>query len=380
MNKTSSRRFVFLFFFLYSFTFGMIFPRIGDLQLQMGIGESILGLALSGLPIGVQIALLLADKILSILNFNLAVSLSISILGFFLLMASFSLEPWSFFVFLLFAGFAVGIVEVAVNIEADRVEYKIKKRIMNRSHSFWSLGFFSAGLVGAIFSQLKISPTLHFLFCFILGVLFVFYFSNKYNFAPIRPTINAKPSLFVVPSKKVLALVFFTLSAMLIEGAGIDWSVIFMRDIFNTPPFLNGTALFLGAGSQFLVRFYADNIVEKFGSKNVARLSIIAMFIGLTFVSFSNSPYLALFGFFIMGGGTAVLFPLAVSAAAKLTDKTAAANVASLAQISFVVFLIGPPFLGYIAEHYGIKISFMVCFPLLFVSWRFISSLDKKRN
>ena len=34
----------------------------------MGIGESILGLALSGLPIGVQIALLLADKILSILN------------------------------------------------------------------------------------------------------------------------------------------------------------------------------------------------------------------------------------------------------------------------------------------------------------------------
>ena len=45
------------------------------------------------------------------------------------------------------------------------------------------------------------------------------------------------------------------------------------------------------------------------------------MFIGLIFVSFSGSPYLALFGFFIMGGGTAVLFPLAVSAAAKFTLK-----------------------------------------------------------
>ena len=167
---------------------------------------------------------------------------------------------------------------------------------------------------------------------------------------------------------------------MLIEGASIDWSVIFMRDIFNTTPFANGMALFLGAASQFLVRFYADNIVEKFGSKNVARLSIIGMFIGLIFVSFSSSPYLALFGFFIMGGGTAVLFPLAVSAAAQFTDKTAAANVASLAQISFVIFLIGPPFLGYIAENYGIRISFMVCFPLLFLSWGFISSLDKKSN
>ena len=39
-----------------------------------------------------------------------------------------------------------------------------------------------------------------------------------------------------------------------------------------------------------------------------------------------------------MGGGTAVLFPLAVSAAAQFSDKTAAANVASLAQISFIVF------------------------------------------
>ena len=380
MNEISSRRFVFLFFFLYSFTFGMIFPRIGDLQIQMGVGESYLGLSLSGLPIGVQIALLLSDKILSTLNFNLAVSLSISILGFFLFMTSFSFEPVSFFIFLLFAGFAVGIVEVAVNIEADRVEYKIKKRIMNRSHSFWSLGFFSSGLLGAIFSQLKISPMHHFLFCFVLGVLLVCYFSKKYIVAPSRPTLNKKPSLFVVPSKKVLTLVFFTLSAMLIEGASIDWSVIFMRDIFNTTPFINGMALFLGAASQFVVRFYADNIVDKFGNKNVARLSITSMFIGLTFVSFSGSPYLALFGFFIMGGGTAVLFPLAVSAAAKFTDKTAAANVASLAQISFVVFLIGPPFLGYIAENYGIRISFLVCFPLLFLSWGYISSLDKRSN
>ena len=75
MNKIYSSRYVYLFFFLYSFTFGMIFPRIGDLQIQMGIGESYLGLALSGLPIGVQIALLFADKILSLFNFRIAVSI-----------------------------------------------------------------------------------------------------------------------------------------------------------------------------------------------------------------------------------------------------------------------------------------------------------------
>ena len=160
------------------------------MQIQMGIGESYLGLALSGLPIGVQIALLFADKILSLFNFKIAVSMSITILGFFLFLASFSYEPWSFFIFLLFAGIAVGIVEVAVNIEADRVEFKIRKKIMNRSHSFWSLGFFSAGLLGAVFSQLNVTPTFHFLFCFVLALLLVFYFTKKYEVAPIRPTLN----------------------------------------------------------------------------------------------------------------------------------------------------------------------------------------------
>ena len=126
--------------------------------------------------------------------------------------------------------------------------------------------------------------------------------------APVRPTLNEKPSLFVIPSKKIMALVFFTLSAMLIEGAGIDWSVIFMRDIFSTL-LINGMALFLGAAGQFIVRFNADNVVERIGSKNVAKLSISVMFLGLIFVSFSNFSYLVLFDF-LMGGGTALGFLL----------------------------------------------------------------------
>ena len=55
---------VYFSFFIYSFSIGSFFPRIGDLQLKMNIGESILGLALMGLPLGVQISLILADKLL----------------------------------------------------------------------------------------------------------------------------------------------------------------------------------------------------------------------------------------------------------------------------------------------------------------------------
>mgnify|MGYP005718499421 FL=1 len=56
----------------------------------------------------------------------------------------------------MFGGFAIGILEVAVNLEADRLENKLDTKIMNRSHSFWSLGFFASGITGALFSQIQI--------------------------------------------------------------------------------------------------------------------------------------------------------------------------------------------------------------------------------
>ena len=59
--------------------------------------------------------------------------------------------------------------------------------------------------------------------------------------------------------------------------------------------------------------------------------------------------------FALMGIGTSVIFPLAMSASAQLTDRPAPTNVASLAQISFVAFLLGPPLLGYIAEYFGVR-------------------------
>ena len=44
---------VFVSFFLYAFSLGTLFPRLGDLQTQMNIDKATLGFALIGLPLGV---------------------------------------------------------------------------------------------------------------------------------------------------------------------------------------------------------------------------------------------------------------------------------------------------------------------------------------
>ena len=372
------QRNIYFSFFIYSFCLGVFFPRIGDLQNQMGIGETTLGLTLLGPAIGVQISLLFADKIFSLLGFRLVMCLGVPILGLALVCSSLTFKPFIFFISLMLGGFAIGILEVAVNLEADRIEYKISKKIMNRSHSFWSLGFFCSGLTGALFSQMKVSPFVNFSLSLFLGTFLTILFCSKYIPADERPNSSVNNSLFVKPTKAVLALVVLTLSPMLLESASIDWSVIYMRDIFFTPPFINGLAIVMVALTQFSVRYYADQYVEIYGSEKVSKISVVAMLIGVISVCFSNSPYLSLVGFVFIGGGSAVIFPLAMSAAAQKIDRPAAINVASLAQISFLVFLLAPPILGFIAENFGIRISFGIGLPLVIVSWFFISSLKSK--
>ena len=136
-----SSRPVFVAFFLYAFALGTIFPRLGDLQLEIGLSESELGLSLIGLPIGVEPPLLAANRIVNYFTLAQIMIFGSSIITISYTAAALFNTPTLFFLTLLIAGLSVGPLEVAVNLEADRVEYGLERRIINRSHAFWSLGF-----------------------------------------------------------------------------------------------------------------------------------------------------------------------------------------------------------------------------------------------
>lgn len=376
---------VFLTFFIYSLMLGAILPRLGDLQVKMGIGESALGLSLLGFAIGTQIALMFAGPVLDKIGFRAALLICIPFIG--VAETAATLAPTAFVMFfcLLGAGLAIGTTEIIINLEADRTEHLIKKRIMNRSHAFWSFGFFAAGLAGSAAVGLKLDPTVHVFGVTVFVTIAIFLSLAKFTPAPARRTDAEKNAegpkpKFVRPTVPILFLVAFTLSAMLAEGASADWSVIFMRDSFQVSPFINSIAFSVGALSQAVTRFFADGFVEKYGPTRISQIMISILGLGLILVVTSPAPAVALAGFALVGMGSSSIFPLAMSAAAQRTDRPAATNVASLAQLSFIVFLIAPPLLGFIAEHFGIRTSFAICLPLVVLSWFTISSLTAQKS
>jgi MFS family permease len=356
-------------FFVYSFCMGSLPPRLPDLQRMMRIEEGALGFGLIGAAAGTLVSLSFFGPILEHIGYRRSILTLIPLLALLYAIASFAGGPLAFFLLLFPVGIVIGGIEIILNLEADRTEHMIGHRIMNRAHAFWSFGFFSAGIISALVAQSGLSPQIHLFLMVPLVIVGVALILGRFDPAPHRTgTSDETPPRFAVPTMAIMVLVAVTLSAMIMEGAGIDWAAIYMRDVFAVSPFLSGFAVALGAGAQAVTRFFADPFVERYSPTAVSRVLLGVLGVGVLLVFFAPSDWLALVGFALMGVGTSVIFPLAMSAAAQLTDRPAPTNVASLAQISFVAFLLGPPLLGYVAEHFGIRWSFGVGLPLVILS------------
>lgn len=370
---------VFASFAIYAFGLGQIFPRLPDVKAAMGIAEGMLGLALIGAPVGTLIALTLSAPLIARIGHRKMLLSLLPLLSVIYAIAIHATGPLMLFLLLIPAGLAIGTIEVIVNIEADRTEAAMGRRIMNRAHAFWSIGFFGAGIFGAAMAQFGVTPQSHLSGAVILVALATWLFMAEFQPAAKRgsDTHDTTP-LIARPSLAVMVLVGVTLSAMLLEGAAIDWSAIYMNTVFDTLPLMGGLAVATAALSQAIVRYFADSYVERFAPVGVARAMQALMALGVLLVFFAPTAGVALIGFGCIGAGTSVMFPLAMSAAAQRDDRPAAINVAALAQFSFVAFLLGPPLLGFVAEHLGLRWTFGLGLPLIIFSFILSGALASK--
>ena len=368
MTRTDRpERRVFAGFAINAVTMGSIFPRLAEVRDAMGVGEGTLGLGLIGVPVGTLVALTVATPLIERLGFRRTLLGAMPLVALSYALAVRATNPVAFFLLLVPAGLLLGCVEIVLNVETDRTEALIGRRIMNRAHSFWSMGFFATGLASAGLAQLGLSPRVHLMLVVPVVVVAVALLLGDYRPAPSR-AVETGLTRVARPTWPILVLVAVTLSAMLMEGAGLDWSAIYMTNLFGADSFVAGLAVALLAGSQAVTRYNSDRFVERHSPSLVARAQLAVLGLGLVLLMLSTTPALSLLSFVLVGSGTSAIFPLAMSAAAQRTDRSAAINVAALAQLSFVAFLLGPPLLGLAAERFGIRWVYGLGLPFVLLS------------
>lgn len=367
-------------FFLFAVTTGALMARLPDIQTHLGISEGQLGLTMIGMAIGSLISLTFGPPVVEKLGFRKTALLTV--LGPALLFATI---PWlpvapAMFAVLFVAGLLAGALEINLNVEIDRLEVQTGQRFMNRAHGFWSVGFFVTALFGAMIRQSGLSAGWHLGIVAIIVVLVAGFLLFSATEAPKPAKVEGQSHGFAFPNLGLLPLCLIGFAAFLVEGAGIDWSAIYMRNVFAVEPFIGGMGLTLFAFFMAAMRLSADPIVARFGPRNVAMVMLTAASLGALLVGTAPTATLALVGFALMGAGCSAVYPLAVSAAAQRTDRPAAVNVAAIGQVSFVVFFLAPPLLGFVAEFLGIRWSYLICLPLLLAGlWASSFALGTKK-
>ena len=374
---------VFACFFMFSLALGALLARLPDVQLNLGLDKAQLGLMLIGMAIGSMVSVTVGAQWVDRMGARLTAIVTVLGTAF-----CYALVPWlpnAVLVFgtLFVAGLLAGLLEINLNLEADRIEAQINKRVMNRAHGMWSLGFFVTALLAAGIRQAGVPVTVHTGGAFILVLVASLVLLPGMTNAP--PRADAKPHAegehrIALPNWGLLPLCIIGIAAFLVEGTGVDWSVIYMRDAFDVEPLIGGLSLTAFTGLMTIGRLFADPVVERFGPRAVATALLALAALGSLLIGVAPHPYVALAGFGMIGLGCSCVYPLAVSAAAQRTDRPSSVNVAALAQVSFVIFFLGPPLLGFVAEHFGIRISYLVVLPVIIAGLLLTPSLEPRRK
>lgn len=351
-------------FFIQAAAGGGMFARIPDFQVALGISEGVLGLVLLGQPVGALLTFLVAGRAIDrigtrplLLAAIPAIALSVGAMA---LAPAAAVLASAFFAY----GVSFAISNVAMNVEADRVEAAFGRRILNTCHGLWALGFLAAALVATAMRGSGVDQATH-LWLMVPPVLI----AALAVLMPLRPSpprahgTAARRKVLTVPTAQTLLLVGFGLAGVLIEVATRHWSVIFMRDSFSAPAWLETFALPAFLATMALGRLFADGWTERFGAPKIAAVATLISLGGVACVVFSPALWVALTGFGLMGLGVCVSFPLMLSAAARLGDRPAAENVAAVTMVMTIINLGTPAAMGLTAELYGIRASFALILP-----------------
>ncbi len=288
---------------------------------------------------------------------------SCTLLPLTLIFIAYANSIWTLVAAIIFFGAIHGGIDVAMNAWAAEVERKSKRPLMSSFHAMWSLGSGIGAGFGVLLTTHKFGVEAHFTIISVV-VLLITLSILAIPFQSETKQKNKDAPFISIPKGPLLAVAFITFFASLGEGAVADWSAIFLIDVASVE---EGTAA-LGFAAfsicMFSMRLMGDKIVSIIGPSKTARYSGLVALIGATILVTFESFIPLVIAFSLIGLGIAVIIPLAFSRAANDKNISQGTAIASIATLGYGGMLIGPLFVGFIADATSIKTSFLI-FPIL---------------
>lgn len=334
-------------------TWAIYIPTVKE---NLEIDKASLGIAIFFLSLGVFTIFPVAAKIINWLGVGKATWYGVLLGSLCALLPLLVSNYYMLMVALFLFGASNGLTDIAMNTLVTEIEKEDKQNFMSAAHGFFSLGGVIAGLGSFAIPWLE-SPALHMgiVVVLVLGINLLFY----KNYVHIKAAPIEKEPFSLKLFKPLLLIGLVSFMVMGGEGAIVDWSGLFLKEISLAPEVLIGMGFLAFSAMMTLGRFLGDSISAKIGSVKIVALGAAVAILGYLGV-LSTYTFVAIAGFALIGLGFSVIIPELFRIGGNVKGVESSQGVAFIAGTGYAGFLLAPPILGFLAESYSLKLTFIV--------------------
>jgi cyanate permease len=276
-------------------------------------------------------------------------------------------------------GVGTGSWDVSMNLEGAEVERELGRAVMPHFHAAFSLGTVGGALIGATTAAVDVGTPGHVLPVAVAAWAVTLLACR--SFLPTAPRAEAGDRVRTNPfaawrEPRTLLVGLLVLSFGFTEGSANDWLALTFVDGYGTTNSggVLGFAVFVSA--MTLGRVLGVRLLDRLGRVVALRLTAALSVAGLLLVVIGGSVPVAMVGAALWGIGASLGFPVGMSAAAD-DPAHAAARVSVVSSIGYVAFLGGPPLIGFLADHVGVRQALWVVLAVLVLAV-FVSSAARE--
>lgn len=261
---------------------------------------------------------------------------------------------WSYFIVLFLFGAAMGTLDVTMNLNAVVVERISARRILSGVHGFWSVGCFVGSGLYTILAKTGLSVlSVAGIHMALLAALTIYFYPKL---LPFRGDGGQKS--FAMPRGLIAVLCVMTCISFLAEGAVMDWSGVLLSETKGIDLAEAGIGFSAYSAAMLCCRLVGDRVVSKVGERNIIALGGLIGAAGFVLVDIMPTLYTALPFFCVIGIGLSNIVPVFYTLVARQKDLPVDTAVSVITTVGYSGVIMGPSFLGFLAEHAGIVTVF----------------------
>ena len=262
----------------------------------------------------------------------------------------------------LLVGAANGLIDVYLNVAAQRVEVATRRPVLQWLHASYALG----GVTGAAAAGLLLVSGMDFRWGLAfagLALIVTALWTSRTAPSERSPegvqTVFSISALFRTPALWVPALV--VLFAFLVEGSMDTWSGLYLREELGASAGVAAMAFIAFSGAIFFGRLFAGKVLFGRGPRTTIIVAGMGALVGGALATLTSNLWVVGTAYLILGFMISAAGPAGFSLTEDIEeDPTSTSAIAAVTTVGYTGFIWSPPLLGYVAQTMDLRAAMAV--------------------